>query len=248
MFAPFANRSSYSGNWAYRFVGEDVIRQNIEDADRAGYDVGVHVIGDKALHELLDWYENAIQKNGPRDRRFRIIHVEFATLADLQRAGRLHMIADITPNLLLSATSSISAMLGPEREKTAFAWRTMIENGVKLDIVSDLPGLYSHEDVSPYAPLENIYYAVTRIPVGGGAPWHPEQALTVREAIEAYTANPAFASHDEANKGTITEGKLADMVVLSQDILHLASPEQIRFTKVVMTVLGGKIVFQAKTE
>jgi len=248
MFAPFANRPSYSGNWAYRFVGEDVIRQNIEDADRAGYDVGVHVIGDKALHELLDWYENAIQKNGPRDRRFRIIHVEFATLADLQRAGRLHMIADITPNLLLSATSSISAMLGPEREKTAFAWRTMIENGVKLDIVSDLPGLYSHEDVSPYAPLENIYYAVTRIPVGGGAPWHPEQALTVREAIEAYTANPAFASHDEANKGTITEGKLADMVVLSQDILHLASPEQIRFTKVVMTVLGGKIVFQAKTE
>jgi len=154
------------------------------------------------------------------------------------------MIADITPNLLLSNPAGISAMLGPDREKTAFAWRTMIENGVKLDIVSDLPGLYSHEEVAPFDPLENIYYAVTRVPVAGGVPWHPEQALTIPEAIEAYTANPAYASHEENVKGTITPGKLADLVVVSKDILHASSPEELRSAKVTLTMLGGRIVYQ----
>ena len=244
MLDPYANRPSFSGNWSYRFVGEDEIQKNIVEADKARYDIGVHVIGDKALHELLDWYENAIRLNGPRDRRFRLIHVEFATLQDLQRAARMHMVADITPNLLLSNPAGISAMLGPDRETTAFAWRTMIENGVKLDIVSDLPGLYSHEEVAPFDPLANIYYAVTRVPVAGGVPWHPEQALTIPEAIEAYTANPAYASHEENIKGTITAGKLADLVVVSKDIVHACSPEELRSAKVTLTMLGGRIVYQ----
>jgi predicted amidohydrolase YtcJ len=244
MFEPYANHPNYSGNWAFRFVGEDAIQQNIASADKAGFDVAVHVIGDKALHELLNWYESAIDRNGIRDRRFRIIHVEYATAADLERAGKMRLIADITPYHLVSDIPGTERLVGPERAKNAFAWRTMIDAGIRLDIVSDLPGLYNKMDIAPFDPLRNMYYAITRrdISATSAIPWHPEQQLTIQEAIEAYTKNPAYASHEEAVKGTIARGKLADLVVLSKDILS-GSPEQLLSTKVVYTILGGKVIY-----
>jgi predicted amidohydrolase YtcJ len=205
------------------------------------------VIGDKGLHVLLNWYEAAMAANGPRDRRFRIIHVWYATADDLVRAGRLHLSADVTPHQLLDQNpESLEGRLGPERARTAFAWRTMIDNGVRLDLVSDFPGLFNKTAISPFNPLENIYSAITRKdPAHPQLPaWHPEQGLTVEEAVQAYTLNPAYASHEETRKGSITEGKLADLVVLSRDILA-GPPEAILETKVTLTVLGGKVVFRA---
>ena len=242
MFAPLEGKT---GSFTFRFKGEAAMQRNITAADRAGYDIGVHVIGDKGLHVLLDWYEAAMAANGPRERRFRLIHAWYATPDDLARAGRLGLIADVTPHQLLDQDlAALERNLGPDRAKTAFAWRTMIERGVRVSLVSDLPGLFNKTAVSPFNPLENMYAAVTRRHPGrpSDAAWHPEQALTIQEAIKAYTANPAYASREENLKGTITPGKLADLVVLSQDILGLPA-ESLLKTHVDYTILGGRIVY-----
>jgi predicted amidohydrolase YtcJ len=242
MFAPLDGKP---GSFTFRFKGEEAMQRNITAADRAGFDVGIHVIGDKGLHSLLDWYESAIAANGPRDRRFRLIHVWYATPADLARAGRMGLIADVTPHQLLGQDlAALERNLGPARAKTAFAWRTMIDAGVRVSLVSDLPGLFNKTDVSPFDPLANIFSAVTRRDSPGvpGPGWHPEQALTVAEAIQAYTLNPAYASREENLKGSVTEGKLADLVILSRDILTLP-PEELPTAKVDATFLGGKKTF-----
>jgi predicted amidohydrolase YtcJ len=242
MFEPYASDPNFSGDWTFRFPGEEVMARNIREADRAGFDIGLHIIGDKALHYALDWYEAAMKSNGPRDRRLRLLHVWFARGDDLKRAGQLGLIADVTPIHLLDDPTQIEKVAGPERAKTAFAWRTMVDDGIRLDIVSDLPGSFNDLQVSPFNPLDNIYYAITRN-YRSGKPWHPEQCMTLQEAIVAYTANPAFASREEKLKGTITPGKLADLVVLSKDILTIPLDE-LRSTEVLYTILGGKFVYE----
>jgi predicted amidohydrolase YtcJ len=168
---------------------------------------------------------------------------------DLERAGKMRLIADVTPDQLLNDIRDIEGVGGPERAKTAFAWRTMIRGGMKLNIVSDLPGLFNKQQVATVNPLENIYMAATRRRLDGTPPegWHSEQSMTREEAIEAYTINPAYASHEEKLKGTITEGKLADLVVLSKDVLQ-GPPEILLATAADYTVLGGKIVFERKPD
>lgn len=244
MFEPLKGDGAYAGRYTFRFVDEATTRRAINEADAAGYDIGTHVIGDRGMNLLLDRYEEAIAKNGPRDRRFRLIHAELAIPSDFARAGRLGMIADITPRHLLGKNvAAFEKALGPERARSAFAWRTMLDHGIRLNLVSDLPGSFNQSDVSPYDPLRNIFSAVTRRDPELGPPggWHPEQSLTVEEAIRAYTANPAYATREEHLKGTITAGKLADLVVLSRDILTIP-PEEILATKVVYTIFGGRIV------
>lgn len=249
MFAPMTDAAGgYAGSFTFRFIDEATMQRNIVQADAAGFDLGLHVLGDRGLHHLLDWYEAAQRANGPRDRRFRLIHAWHATPEDLARAGRLHMISDITPRQLLgSDPAALERSLGPVRAKTAFAWRTMIEQGVRLSIGSDLPGLFNRTESACFAPLENLFSVVTRkYPMSAtGAAWHPEQCLTIQEAIQAYTLNPAYASHEENLKGTITEGKLADLVVLSQDILSLP-PDELLKTRVDCTIVGGRVVYTAK--
>ncbi len=247
MFEPYSNNPRSSGNWTFRFPGEEIMAKNIADADRAGFDIGLHATGDKAFHSILEWYDAAAKQNGPRDRRHRLIHAWYAKAEDIERAGKMRLIADVTPDQLLNDIRDIEDVGGPGRAKTAFAWRSMIRGGMKLDIVSDLPGLFNKQQVATINPLENIYMATTRrrldgTPSGG---WHPEQGITREEAIEAYTVNPAYASHEEKLKGTLTEGKLADLVVLSKDILQ-GPPEILLSAAADITVLGGKIVFERK--
>ena len=217
----------------------------IAGADRNGFDPVVHTIGDRAHRLLLDWYQAAIGQNPPRDRRFRIIHAWYPSAADIARAGRMKLIADVTPQHMARGIRSTDRSLGPDRARTAHAWRQMKSAGVRLNLVSDWPGSYNEQEPTPLLPLENIFMAVTRQgldgkPAGG---WHPDERLTVEEALEAYTVNPAFASHEEDRKGTLTEGKLADVVVLSRDILARA-PAAIRDARVDYTILGGRIVHQ----
>jgi predicted amidohydrolase YtcJ len=219
---------------------------DIVAADRAGFDPVVHTIGDRAHRHLLDWFEAAIRANPERNRRFRVIHAWYPSAREIARIGRLGLFADITPQHLVNDLRAVDRRLGPERAKTAHAWRALADAGARLDIVSDWPGSFNEQRATPLAPLENIALAMTReapdgSPKGG---WHPDQRLTVAEAITAYTATPAAASYEEDRKGTLTEGKLADLVVLSRDILR-ASAAEIRSTKVELTVFGGQPIYEA---
>jgi predicted amidohydrolase YtcJ len=244
MLEPYADNPRYRGGWTFRMVDEAFEERQMVDADRAGFDMTTHVIGDLALRRTLDWYEAAIRANGPRaDRRQRIIHVWYAHPDDLARAGRLGLAADVQPAALLERYEAVARSLGPEREKWASAYRTMIDNGVRLLLSSDFPGTVNRLSLAVYHPLENIYLAVTRQdlhgqPAGG---FHPEQRISVDEAIRAYTINPAWASHEEKLKGSITVGKLADLVVLSKDIRGIP-PRELLKTEVRYTVVGGRIV------
>lgn len=254
MFEPLRDTMGLPGDWAFRFMGENKIAAAIRAADRAGYDVGVHIIGDKGIHELVGWYADAVKANGdprrPRDRRHRLIHVWYPAPADLKRAGELHLIADVTPDHMMRDPDQLEALLGPERAKSAFAWRTMINDGLRLNLVSDLPGPFNKASLATYDPLLNIYMAVTRREAAHADAahgkqtkvFHPEQAITIEEAIAAYTINPAYASHEEDIKGSIAAGKLADLVVLSDNILS-GPPEKLLKTKVDYTIFDGKVVY-----
>ncbi|HYR94277.1 MAG TPA: amidohydrolase family protein [Methylomirabilota bacterium] len=247
MEEPYLNAPGFKGDLTFRFVDEQTMAADIAGADAAGFDLAIHTIGDRAHRMLLDWYEAAIRANGPRERRFRVIHAWYPSAREVERIGRLGLLADITPQQLVNDLRTVDAKLGPQRAKTAHAWRSLREAGAKLDIVSDWPGSYNEQRATPLAPLENIALAMTRadtdgVPAGG---WHPREAFTVEEAIAAYTATPAYASYEEDRKGTLTMGKLADLVVLSRDILR-ATPAEIRATRVDLTVLGGRVVHPAK--
>jgi predicted amidohydrolase YtcJ len=244
MDEPYANTPAFGGSFTFRFADEATMAADIAGADAAGFDPVVHTVGDKAHRLLLDWYEAAIRRNGARDRRFRVIHAWYPSAREIERIGRLGLFVDVTPQQLVNDLPSVERKLGPERAKTAHAWRSFLESGARLDIVSDWPGSYNEQKATPLAPLENIALAMTRQSPDGAPPggWHPEQRLTVDEAIAAYTIEPARASHEEDRKGSISAGKLADLVVLSRDIRSL-SADDIRATRVDLTILGGKVIY-----
>lgn len=242
MFKPLSNHG-LPGEWSYRFPGETEFAHNLIDADKAGYDVGVHIIGDKAVNALIDWYADAFRQNPARDRRHRLIHVWHTTEADIQRAGKMGFVADVQPYHLEREVAQIGNTLDEERARTSHPYKSFIDAGVVLNLGSDMPGSFNRLHVSPYNPLENIYSAVTRMdkkgfPAGG---WHPEQRLTIQQAIKAYTLNPAWSSREDNIKGSISEGKLADLVVLDKDVMAI-EPKEYLSTKVVYTIVDGKIL------
>lgn len=250
MFKPFSNNPpsnpNFAGSLAYRVVSEENLAKDIVGADSAGFDIAAHVLGDKAHWLLLNWYEAAIKANPPRDRRFRLIHAWYPALREIERAGNIHAIADVTPAQFEDDLPTLEAKLGPERLKTAYAWRTMIEHGIRLDLVSDWPGAFDKRRASPINPLELMEAAVLRDQMARAfikTPLKP-QALTIEEAIRAYTINPAYASHEDAVKGSISVGKLADIVILSRDILRIPA-DQLASTHVLYTILGGRVVYAA---
>jgi predicted amidohydrolase YtcJ len=246
MKEPYEDDPKFSGSFSFRYTDDASMERDVVAADASGYDSAFHVIGDRAIGLVLDWYEAAVRVNPARDRRFRLVHVWYPTAADIERAGRLKVIADITPYHLVRDMATVDRHLGSRRARTAHAWRTLLNAGVRMNLVSDWPGSYNEQEHTPINPLENIYYAVTRQALDARAaagPWHPEEHLTLREAIEAYTMNPAYSSYEEKTKGSITEGKLADFVVLSKDILDLP-PAELMTTSVLYTIVGGKVVYQ----
>lgn len=247
MEQPYLDNPQNSGDLTFRVVDEASMEADIIATDRLGFDPAVHVIGDKGHRLLLDWYEKAIAQNPARDRRMRIIHAWFPAAGEIERAGRMQAIAEITPYHLMREKGSIDHKLGPQRAQTAFAWRSMIDHGLRLNIVSDWPGSFDRGNLAPLDPMQNLYYALTRQDLDGNPPggWHPEQSLTIEEAIRAYTINPAFTSHEDAIKGSITEGKLADLIVLSDNILEL-DPTRLPQTRVLHTIFDGRLVYSAE--
>lgn len=244
MSAPFANAPNWRGGLSYRVDDPSRLRADVIGADAAGFDIAIHVMGDAGHAIVLDDYAAAIAVNPPRERRFRLIHMWYPSAAQIARAGAMRLIADITPSQLTEQLGSIDAALGPARAASAFPWASAAAAGMTIDIGSDWPGSFDGISVSPNNPLENIFYAVTRRHIGDKtAGWHTREALTIDQAIAAYTANPAWAARENGERGTVSPGNIADLVVLSQDIRKIP-PERIPDTRVLMTLVGGRVVYR----
>ncbi len=233
-FEPYVQDATTSGVYVTQ---PDVLKQNILAADNAGLHVAVHAIGDKANSVLLDIYAEVIKKNGHRDRRFRIEHAQHIHPDDFKRYAELGVVACVQPYHAIDDGRWAEKRIGPERIKTTYAFRTFLDSGVKMCFGSDWT-------VAPLNPILGVDAAVTRRTTDGANPdgWFPEQKITVEEAIEAYTQTSAYAAFDESIKGSITPGKIADMVVLSQDILAIPVNDIVT-TEVVHTIVGGKVVY-----
>ncbi len=209
----------------------------ISESDKAGLQVVIHAIGDRAINSLLNIYERVAMENGERDRRFRIEHSQHLAPGDIKRYGELKVIASMQPYHAIDDGRWAEEYIGPERVKTTYAFRSLLDSGATLAFGSDW-------FVAPATPLEGIYAAVTRRTLDGKNPegWVPEQKITVEEALKAYTINAAYASFEEDLKGTLEPGKLADFVVLDRDITAI-DPAEIWNVKAQQTWVGGKKVF-----
>jgi hypothetical protein len=221
--------------------GEDLYRW-ISESDKAGLQVVIHAIGDEAINTLLNIYERVAAENGERDRRFRIEHSQHIAPPDIPRYGKLKVIASMQPYHAIDDGRWAEEYIGPERIKTTYAFRSLLDSGATIAFGSDW-------FVAPATPLEGIYAAVTRRTLDGKNPdgWVPEQKITVEEALKAYTINAAYASFEEDIKGTLEPGKLADFVVLDRDITAV-DPVEIWDMKVQQTWVGGKKVFDRNEE
>lgn len=237
-FEPYLDAPRTCGLAAEDMIPESRMLDNIAGADHHGLQVSVHAIGDRANHTVLDMYEESARRNGERDRRFRIEHAQHLRVDDIARFGKLHVIASMQPYHLIDDGRWAEGRIGPERAKGSYAFRSLIDAGAALAFGSDWP-------VAPMQPLMGIYAAVTRRTLDGKHPggWIPEQKIGVAEAVRAFTAGSAYAGFEEGIKGSIEPGKLADLVVLSDDIFAV-NPADIANTRVDMTIFDGKVIFE----
>jgi len=238
MFEPYEGGGKNTGV----FVTEpEAMRAMIKSADEAGLSVAVHAIGDKANAVLLDLFAEVAKQNGPRDRRFRIEHVQHLRPSDYLRFKQLGVVASMQPYHAIDDGRWAEGRIGPRRCESSYAFRSLIDAGAVLAFGSDWP-------VAPLNVLAGIDAAVNRRPLDGKHPegWFPKQKITVAEAIEAYTLGSAYGAFQEKDCGSIQVGKLADFVVLSRDVLDPKERDKIAETKVDMTVVGGKVVFTRK--
>jgi predicted amidohydrolase YtcJ len=237
-FKPYLDAPDTSGLPADEMIPEGKMRDNIFGADHAGLQIAIHAIGDKANHTILGMYEDVAKKNGPRDRRFRIEHAQHIQWDDIPRFGALKVIASMQPYHAIDDGRWAWKRVGPEVLKGTYAFRSLLDSGAVLAFGSDW-------EVAPMEPLMGIYAAVTRRTLDGKNPggWIPEQKITVAEAIRAYTYGSAYAGRAETIKGTIEPGKLADLVVLSDDLLTMP-PEKIDKVRVLTTIFDGKLLYK----
>lgn len=236
-FEPFLDDPKNHGLLSDEMQPLDKMLERMIGADRAGLQLCIHAIGDQGISIVLDLFEKVIAANGERDRRFRIEHAQHMAWKDFDRFAKMHVIASVQPYHAIDDGGWAEKRIGPERIKSTYAFRTFLDKGVALAFGTDW-------SVAPLNPMDTLYAAVTRATLNGQNPhgWVPEQKITLEEAVKAYTMGSAFAEFQENQKGSITRGKLADMVILSDDIFSMA-PERIRDVRVLTTIVGGKIVF-----
>jgi predicted amidohydrolase YtcJ len=235
MLAPFSDAPGETGLWV---TPPDSLYAWTSAADKAGLHVMVHAIGDLANRTMLDIYERVAREDGPRDRRFRIEHAQHLAPPEIPRFGQLGVIASMQPYHAIDDGRWADSVLGPERNKGTYAFRSLLDTHAHLAFGSDW-------FVAPATPLEGIYAAATRRTLDGRHPngWVPEQKITVQEAMRAYTTGAAYAEFTERDKGRIAPGLLADMVLIDQDLTRIP-PETIKDAHVVTTLVGGKVVYQ----
>jgi hypothetical protein len=238
MLEPYSDDPKLSGSLNYT---PEQFRDNVVELDRRHFQVITHAIGDRAVRTALDAYLVADHINGSRDRRFRIEHIENINPEDIARFGRLGVIASMQPYHCYPEPNLFNIWarnIGPRRLPYSFAWHDLAAAGARLAFGSDWPVV----SLDPFIGIQN---AVTRQDWSGQPPegFVSAQKVTLNQALAAYTRDGAFAEFEEDQKGTLEPGKLADVVVLSQD-LFAVHPLEIRKTHVVLTIVGGKIVYR----
>lgn len=242
MLEPYSDDSSLKGKPFWEPANYDAA---VADLDKRGLQLFTHAIGDYGVRMGLDAYENAEQQNHKRDRRPRIEHIETVTAADIPRFGKLGVIASMQPLHSYPDSDTLDVWArnaGPDRASRAWAWKSIADGGGHLAFGSDWP-------VVTLNPWEGIQTAVTRqtsegTPVAG---FVPKQRLTVEQAVDGYTVGAAFAGRREKTEGSLEVGKLADLIIVSQNIFDV-NPHKIGATKVITTILGGRVVYQADTK
>ncbi|HVF42328.1 MAG TPA: amidohydrolase [Pyrinomonadaceae bacterium] len=239
-FEPYLDSPNTSGLPGDEMFPEGAMLGRVKSADAAGLQVMIHAIGDKANDSILSIYERVSKENGARDRRFRVEHAQHLRAQDIARFGRDRVVASMQPYHCIDDGRWAEKRVGPERAKGTYAFRTLLDTGAVLAFGSDW-------SVAPLDPVLGIYAAATRRTLDGKNPrgWVPEQKITVEEAVRAYTFGSAYAEFAEQAKGSITPGKLADFVVLSQDIFKI-DPAEIEKVRVTMTITGGRVVYEKK--
>jgi len=237
LFEPYLDDPKSTG-----LAGEDIpkTQELVLAADKAGLQVNIHAIGDKANATILDIYEKAGQTNGARDRRFRIEHAQHLRQEDIPRFGKLKVVASMQPFHIIDDGRWAWKRLDEKRLKGTYAFRTLLDTGAVLAFGSDSP-------VAPLNPLFGVYAAVTRRTLDDKNPngWIPEQKISVDETVRAFTWGSAYSEFQEGWKGTLEIGKVADFVLLSDDIFTI-DPVRIRQAKVLTTIVDGKVVFESK--
>ncbi|MHC4640313.1 MAG: amidohydrolase [Planctomycetota bacterium] len=236
-YEPFVDQPNKSGLSMMTYAE---LERRIAAADKTGFQIGIHAIGDKANHWVLNAFEKARRINGRRDSRHRIEHAQVLALDDIPRFAELAVIASMQPTHCITDKRFAEKRIGRRRCKGAYAWRRLINANAKIAFGADYP-------VEPLNPLEGLYAAVTRKDRAGetGPGWFPDQCLTMEEAIEFYTLGSAHAEFTEDRKGSIRKGYLADMVIFRDDLTTIQL-ENIMKALVDYTIVGGSIVYKRK--
>jgi predicted amidohydrolase YtcJ/lysophospholipase L1-like esterase len=240
-FEPYINDPQNRGIWDEQAIPPEKIFERLKAVDSSGKQVAVHAIGDEANARLLEFYRKIRAGSGRRDQRFRIEHAQHLRWEDIPMFARLGVIASMQPFHCIDDGRWAEERIGPARCRSAYAFRTLLDSGAVLAFGSDWY-------VAPASPLWGIYAAVTRRTLDDKNPdgWIPEQKIGVEEAIRCYTINGAFADFSEREKGSLEKGKLADFVVLSEDLTKI-NPVDIKGVQVLRTVVGGETVFENKS-
>jgi len=234
MFEPFTDNPKTSG---LAMMPYEEFENMVVTADKCGFQIGVHSIGDKGNNWTLNAFEKALQVNGKRESRHRDEHAQTLLVSDIPRFAQLGVIASMQPTHCISDKKFCEKRIGAERAKGAYAWKSLADAGTNIAFGSDY-------HVEPLNPMEGLYAAVTRKDRLGedGEGWNPEQKITMEEAIKYYTLGSAYAQFMEDRKGMIKPGYLADIVITDKDLLTI--PEQdIMKTKIDYTITGGKVVY-----
>jgi predicted amidohydrolase YtcJ len=238
-YEPFLNQGDNHGLLSDEMQPLSLMRDRMMAADTAGLQLCTHAIGDHGISIILDMYADVVKANGEADRRFRIEHAQHMAARDFERFAQLQVIASVQPYHAIDDGRFAESHIGHDRASRTYAFRTFLEHGVRLALGTDW-------EVAPLDPMQTVYAAVTRATLDGknSQGWFPEQKLSVAETIEAYTLGSAYAEFQEKEKGSLTPGRLADMVLVSDDLFTIP-PEKIRDAHVLKTILGGKLIYDS---
>ena len=239
MLAPYSDDPSQSGSLQW---DPAAYQQAVTELDKRGIQIFTHAIGDRAIRLAMDSYEVAQKTNHTPDARHRIEHIEDASAADIPRFGKLGVIASFQPLHAYPDDDTLNVWaknVGPERVQRAWAWKSVENSGGVLAFGSDWPVV----TLNPWPGVQN---ALTRQTVEGNPPegFVPQQRISLEDAIRAYTLGAAFAGHREKSEGSLEPGKLADLIVIDRDLFKI-EPSEIAKTSVLLTMVGGKIVYQS---
>jgi predicted amidohydrolase YtcJ len=234
-FEPFSDSAGYSG---LMHQPEPDMRAWVGSADSAGLQIAVHAIGDRANAIILAIYDSVAHAHGARDRRFRVEHAQHLRPQEIPLFGQRRVVPSMQPYHAIDDGRWVEKRIGPERIKTTYAFRRLLDTDAPLAFGSDWT-------VAPLDPMLGVYAAVTRRTLDGKNPngWVPDQKITVGEALRAYTYGNAWATFNEQKWGTLAAGRFADVVVLDRDPF-VVPPDSLGTIKPRYTIVGGKVVYR----